>query len=280
METNTDWLKLWEEIVSMKMGIAEQDHEIRAEAYWKKKAGKFRKKAEDELKDPGSVRQLIASILKAHPGSTLLDIGAGGGDWCEFLAPYAKKITALEPSDTMAGLITERIDTGKIENIELVQGKWPGIDIEPHDFSLASHSMYAETNFKRFIEKMVSCSRKGCYLVIKVLFPNTIMAKTSQRIVGHPYDSPCFQIAFNALHQIGIFPNVEMETGKTWKSWSNDSIEEALQELKKRFGLAGVSEHDHFLTSLLESNLTEKDGKYLWPPGVGSALIYWDTQVS
>ena len=276
METVTDWLELWKEIVTVKMRMVDQNREIQAEAYWKKKADRFKKRADKGPLDPGSSRQLIASKLKANPGSTLLDIGAGSGDWCEFLAPYAKRVTALEPSDTMTGLISERIQSGKIKNIDLVKAKWPDIDIEAHDFSLASHSMYAETDFKRFIEKMAFFSRKGCFLVLKVLFPDTIMAKASQRILGQPYDSPCFQIAFNALHQIGIFPNVVMETGKAWKPWSNDSIEEALYELKKRFGLTGVSDHDDFLTALLESDLTEKDGKYLWSPGVGSALIFWD----
>jgi len=276
METVTDWLKLWKEIVTVKMGMYDQKGEFQTEEYWKKKASHFKKKSDKSQLNLGSSLQFIASKLKANPESTLLDIGAGTGDWSEFLAPYAKKITALEPSDTMAELILERINAGKIENIELVKGKWPGIYIEPHDFTLASHSMYGEPNFESFIEKMISSSRKGCFLILKVLFTDTIMAKASKRILGQPYDSPCFQIAFNALHQMGIFPNVTMEKGKSWKSWSNDSIEEALEDIKNRFGIASVTDHDDFLISLLESDLTKKDGKYFWPTGVGSALIHWD----
>ncbi len=276
METVTDWLELWKEIVTVKMSTQGQNGEVQAEDYWKEKVRHFKAKSTKSQANSSSSRQLIASKLKENPDSTLLDIGAGSGDWCESLATYAKKITALEPSDTMAELIVERIRSGRIENIEWVKGKWPGIDIEPHDFTLASHSMYGETNFKPFIEKMISCSRRGCFLILKVLFTKTIMAKASRRILGQPYDSPCFQIAYNALHQMGIFPNVMMDRSKTWKSWSNNSMEEALEDIKNRFGIASVTDHDDFLISLLESDLTEKDGKFFWPVGVGSALVYWD----
>ena len=276
MEVVTDWLKLWKEIVTVKMRMVEQTGEDRAAMVWKKKAGQFKKRVNKSQSNPGSSLQFIAAKLKANPGSTLLDIGAGAGDWCEFLAPYAKKVTALEPSDTMGDLILERIRIGNIENIELVKGKWPHIDIEPYDYTLASHSMYSEADLAPFIEKMISSSGKGCFLVLKVLYTDSIMATASQRILGQPYDSPCFQIAFNALHQMGIFANVEMETGKLWKPWSNDSIDEALGDIKNRFGITDITDHDDFLISLLKAELAENDGKYIWPAGVGSALVYWD----
>jgi hypothetical protein len=37
-----------------------------------------------------------------------------------------------------------------------------------------------------------------------------------------------------------------------------------------------MSGHDVFLQDLLRRNLTLKDGKYLWPRGIRSALVYWD----
>lgn len=276
METVTDWVKLWRELVSMKIGMSDRKNAMQLEDYWRKKADRFKSKKGKKQSDPGSSLTFIASILKSNPDSTLLDIGAGAGDWSEFLAPYAKKVTALEPSDFMGELISEKIIEGNIENVELVKGSWPAIDIEPHDYTLASHSMYTETEFQPFIDKMVETSRKGCFLVLKTLFLDTVMAKASQRILGQPYDSPCLQIAFNALHQMGIYPNVEMESGKSWNPWSNDSLDDALLDIKRRFGILNTSDHDDFLTSLLESELIKEDGKYIWPEGVGSALVYWD----
>ncbi len=276
METVTDWLELWKELVNLKSKAARESSKCRHKKYWSRKAGQFKNRTEKSCIPPSSSQQFIASVLEDHPGSTLLDIGAGIGDWSAFLASYAKEITALEPSADMGEMLTDLISSAKLENVKWFQGSWPEIDIEPHDYTLASHSMYGEADLKPFIEKMTAITRKGCFLVTRVLYANTIMAKAAKLILGQPFDSPCFQVIFNALLQLGIYPNVLMETGKTWKSWSDDSLEEALQEIKNRLGIQDSSEYDGYLMSLLSKHLSKKNGKYVWPTGNGSALIYWE----
>ena len=96
------------------------------------------------------------------------------------------------------------------------------------------------------------------------------------RIWGQPYDSPNFQIAYNVLLQIGIFPHVLIEDSELWEPWTNDSLEEALDDVKRRFGLPEVSEHDDFLQNLLQRRLKQADGRVVWPRGVRSALVFWD----
>lgn len=276
MEKLTDWLELWKELVTMKIDATGSGRECRDKRYWRRKAEKFSDDTGTGASDPDSSREFIASKLADNPGSTLLDIGAGIGDWAAFLSPFARKITALEPSEAMGDLLLKTIAAAKVDNVRLVQGCWPGIDIEPHDYTLASHSMYGETDLKPFIEKMVGVSRRGCFVVTKVLFIDSIMARASQEILGQPYDSPCFQVMHNALLQMGIYPDVLMETGKKWKTWSSDSLDAALEETKRRLSIQGSSRYDDFLLKLLTGGLTEEDGKLIWPPGNGSALIYWD----
>jgi len=276
MEKLTDWFQLWRELVEIKNEASSRSKTCREKSYWKRKARQFKDKTGNPQVETGSSRKFIASTLESNPGSTLLDIGAGIGDWCALLSPFAREITALEPSAAMGELFLETINAGNIDNVNLIQGNWPGIDIQPHDYSLASHSMYGETDLKSFIEKMVSVSRKGCFLVSRVLFSDTIMEKAAQRVLGQPYDSPCFQVIYNALLQLGLHPNVLMETGKTWKAWSNESLDEALKETKNRLGIWNSDEHDDYLMSLLEEGLSEENGKLVWPVGNGSALMYWN----
>jgi hypothetical protein len=38
------------------------------------------------------------------------------------------------------------------------------------------------------------------------------------------------------------------------------------------------SEHDAFLRDLLRRRLTQQEGHYAWPPGVRSALVYWEAK--
>jgi hypothetical protein len=63
-----------------------------------------------------------------------------------------------------------------------------------------------------------------------------------------------------------------------WKSWTSESLDDALRRLKSRLDIPAdkPSEHDAFLSDLLRQRLVWQDGQYIWPPGVRSALIYWD----
>lgn len=276
MEKVTDWFKLWEQLAEKQTKAFERKKEGRDPDFWKDKAGHFEKMVKKRWSKPDSSRQFLASTLEADPGSTLLDIGAGTGAWSAFLAPYAKEITALEPSVSMGEILNEKIKRQGISNVRLVKGSWPDVDLAPHDYILASHSMYGATDFRAFIRKMVVAARKSCFLVLRVVFADTIMSRAAQKIWGQPYDSPNFQIAYNALLQMGIYPNVLMEIGEPWEPWANDSLEEALAEIKNRLDINDIDEHDEFLMSLLEGQLTEKDGKVYWPVGNRSALVYWE----
>jgi hypothetical protein len=78
--------------------------------------------------------------------------------------------------------------------------------------------------------------------------------------------------------QMGIFPNVLMEDTGLWDSWCSPSMEEAFAEAKRKLGLSANTEHDAYLHKLLEQNLTCTDGRYFWPRGIRSALVYWDVK--
>ena len=67
-----------------------------------------------------------------------------------------------------------------------------------------------------------------------------------------------------------------MEDTELWRPWTHDSLEDALADVKRRLGLPEVSEHDEFLLDLLRRHLTQREGQWVWPRGVRSALVFWD----
>jgi hypothetical protein len=105
------------------------------------------------------------------------------------------------------------------------------------------------------------------------------MAEAAMRVWGHPHDSANFQIAYNALLQMGIQANVLMEDTGMWKPWKSASIDEALGDVKRRLGLVGETVHDEYLRALLERRLVLENNEYVWPKGVRSALVYWDVSL-
>ena len=277
MEKITDWLLLWRQLViahDQYWEIKKRQKQKDADA-WQDRAHHFDRMVQKRWTKPDSSRELLRSFLTANPDSTVIDIGAGTGAWAVFMSEFASHVTAVEPSDSMCTVMRERLAAENITNVTIVQDKWPEVDVGVHDFSFASHSMYGVADLRTFVEKMNRTTREKCFLLMRVLLPDAPMAVAAMRVWGQPYDSPNYQVAHNALMQMNIYPDVAMETGKTWDPWVHDSLDEAVSEVKKRLCIEDDHTHDLFLRELLASSLVEHNGRYAWPVGNRSALLHW-----
>lgn len=276
MEPLTDWYALWNKLSDLQNRAFSKKKTNKDDDFWKHKARDFDKMVEDRWSKPDSSRDFLIRKLKETPGATLLDIGAGTGKWSILASPCASRVTAFEPSPAMREVLKEKINAQGITNIDVVAGNWPEDDVPAHDYVLASHSMYGVGDFKAFTLKMNATALRGCIMVLRAVFMNSVMAEAARKVFGQPYDSPNFQIAYNALLGMDIFPDVIMEADDTWPAWENNSLKEAFDETKNRLGLSENTDHDDFLMDLLKQNLTESKGKHIWPRGNRSALVYWD----
>jgi len=272
----TNWLKLWDELAQIHSRAFSRKKEHHAKDHWKHRARDFDAMVKKKWEHLDSSRGYIISVLKENPGATVLDIGAGTGAWALLMAGYAARVTAVEPSDAMAEILMEKMKTEKTDNIAIIKGEWPRISVEPHDYVFASHSMYGASDVRAFINKMIETARKACFLLMRVPFADAVMAKAAMHVWGQPYDSPNFQIAYNALLDMGVYPHVRMESPAGWPPWENNSIDEALADLKNRLDIGENNKHDDFLKNLLSGALKENNGKFVWPTGNQSALVYWE----
>jgi hypothetical protein len=172
----------------------------------------------------------------------------------------------------------ESLSAEKIANVSIVRGEWPDVSVVPHDYSLCSHAMYASTDLKTFILRMAACTRRTCFLLLRAPAVDSVRAEAARHLWGQPLDSPNFTIAYNILLQAGIFANVLMENTGLWKPRISSSLQEALMDMRRFLALDDSGEHDDYLMSLLNRRLTCKNGKFVWPPEVRSALVYWDVK--
>jgi SAM-dependent methyltransferase len=274
MEPVTDFCQLWHQLVVVHNRRREQT--AGGGDVWQPKARRFQERVRGRWSRPDSSRDLIAHDLDAHPGSTLLDIGAGSGAWSIYLAPHAGRVTALEPSPAMLAAMRENLSREGVTNVAVVPGAWPCAGLPQHDVSLCSHAMYGATDFAGFVLALVKATRRRCYLVLRASNAGGVMADAARRVWGQPYDSPNFQVAYNALLQMGILANVQMEDSGLWQPWSHESLPAALAEVKRRLNLEDDDRHDAYLADLLKRRLTLKDGWHVWPREMRSALVYWD----
>jgi len=163
-----------------------------------------------------------------------------------------------------------------LNNVDIVNSRWPEAKVDRHDLTFCSHAMYGFSDFASFIRTIESVTRRLCVLVMRAPTPDDLLGMVSSHIYGQPYDSPDFQVAYNALLQMGIFPNVLMENSGLWDPWVSPSLEDAIEEVKKKLGLQETGEHDGYIKDLVSRKLTQQDGKYAWPRSLRSALVYWN----
>ncbi len=266
MAQSTDWIRLWRELVEAQSPDPERIVKPKG----------FHAATNRRWAKPDSTQEFIIAQLDSTLDGTLLDIGAGTGSWAILMSPHARRITAVDSSPAMIETMQANLSNEKITNVQIVSGAWPDVQVTPHDYSLCSHAMYASPDLPAFIRRMEQATRRTCFLMLRAPTPDGVMAQAAMRIWGHPYDSANFQVCYNALLQMGIFANVLMADTGLWSPWKNASLEEALADVKRRFGLVSASAHDEFLIDLLRRQLTLVDGQYVWPRGVRSALVYWN----
>jgi SAM-dependent methyltransferase len=275
MEKSTDWIALWRALALARSKPGKDNTGPgNSSDIWRDRARSFDARVKRRwARSSDAVRDLITSIVSQD--ATVLDIGAGTGSWAMLLARHAQSVTAVELSPAMIDVLRENLASEAIGNVHVIQGMWPDVEVSPHDYSLCAHGMYGFADFPRFIERMMAVTRRTCFLTMRMPTADGVMAEAAKWIWGQRHDSPNGVIAYNALLQMGLFPNVLMEDGGQWKAWTSDSLEDALAKIKGRFSLDDVSPHDDFLTDLLRQRLTYVDGRYVWPDGVRTALIYW-----
>ncbi len=274
MEKITDWNALWRELVEIKS----RNHRRKFDSQpkpdpWADRAEEFKKGVQRRWVKPDSSREFILSQIS--PEATVLDIGAGTGAWSILLARRAKHVTAVEPSSAMIKVMREDLAAESITNVTIIQGEWPEVSVEPHDFSLCSHAMYSCPDLAAFLRHMDAVTRNTCFLILRAPSITGVRAEAARHIWGHPLDSPNFTIAYNVLLQMGIYANVMLENTGLWKPRTSASIEEALQDMKRYLDLTETDEHDDYLRTLLQRRLVWENGRYVWPPDVRSILVYW-----
>ncbi len=276
MHKGIDWLDLWRELSEAQEEAWRAGGAKDREDVWLARAQRFDAEVKRRWATPDSSRNFIATQLKANPGWTALDIGGGTGAWAVLMAQNACKVTVVEPSSAMLQIARKNLADAAVTNVEIIQQKWPEAAVGKHDLTLCSHAMYGFADFAAFVRSIEAVTRHLCVLIMRAPIPGDLMSTASLQIWGHPYDSPDFQVAYNALLQMGIFPNVLMEDTGLWDPWISPSMEEALAEAKRKLNLINTAEHDAFLRDLLSRNLVYRDGQYVWPKGIRTALVYWD----
>lgn len=271
-----NYVQLWRDLVRLGEERRNRKTKTSSADQWHGKAAVFDQRVNERWQQLDSSRAFVLQTLTEFPDSTVMDIGAGSGAWISLMSPFAKTITAIDPSESMLSQLNQRVEEEKLMNVNIVKGCWPEVKVDRHDICFCSHAMYGAEDFLTFISAMQAITNKRIILLIRAPDEEGLMSQAMKLVWGHPYDSPNYQIAMQILWGMGIFPNVIMEEDHLWKPWSHSSLEDALTEMKNRLGLFDSQEWDEKLRGLLASNLVYQSGEFKWPSALRTALLYWD----
>jgi SAM-dependent methyltransferase len=213
-------------------------------------------------------------VDKLRPEGTLLDIGAGTGQFAVPFARVARTVTAVEPSPGMAALLRKNAAAEGLTNIHLVEARWEDAQVEPHDVAFCSHAMYSSPDLVGFIRKMERNARDMCFLAMRMPSHDGVMRELSRLVHGQPYDSPNFWVGYNLLYDMGIYASVVMEP--FLRCWTDDSLDDALSRARRHLRLGDSTAYDDVICETLARRLTFRDGQYHWPDGMRSAMAWWE----
>lgn len=204
---------------------------------WDRMAPNFAKKVSGE--EAARRKEKIFSMLTAagalKSGTTVLDIGAGPGNWAIPMAESGAIVTALEPSGGMINELEKRMAEKGVDNIRVIQDTWQDIHLDGEGlgdgFDLVFASMSPGVRDPETLQKMMTASNGFCYLstfsgggwrnsynaMWKTLF--------GKELKENSWD---FIYPFNYVYSLGYRPAIQFNT---WEYEREETVEDAAENI-------------------------------------------------
>lgn len=205
-----------------------------------------------------------------RPGERWLDIGAGGGRFALPLALRVGEVIALDPSVGMLDQLRGGMQENGIENVRVVQERWPPANPELHrygcDVALISHVGYDVEEMAPFLDAMGRAARRLCVAVLLEHPPTTPLDRLWPAVHGvERARLPSLPEFLALLLARGSLFEIELVT-RTPQSYA--TAEEALNFARRQFWVEPGGEKDRRLERIVHERLDVRDGRFAlsWEP--------------
>jgi SAM-dependent methyltransferase len=133
--------------------------------YWEGAAADYDERSKKHWEAADSLRDFVASRLWAK--ASVLDIGAGTGNWALFMAGRCARVTALDSSPEMRRVMARKIEEAGTHNIIITAGRWPAADVSCHNICFCAHAMYGESELGAFALRMDELAECECICIVR-----------------------------------------------------------------------------------------------------------------
>ena len=97
---------------------------------------------------------LTFEALGQVKGGTILDVGCGSGPYIvEAFKRGADRVTGIDPAPNMLTLVRQRLQQNGLgeDRCELLEGIFPGVDVEPHEYAIVMGVMDYVSDAQAFL---------------------------------------------------------------------------------------------------------------------------------
>lgn len=224
--------------------------------HWGPYAAQFR--ADPHRSGDALVDRLLGFVEPEH---TVMDVGAGGGRLALPIALKCRRLIAVEPSESMASVLTQQARESGIENVSVVQNEWQDAIVDAADVVLCAHVLYTIRDIGLFLRKLDAHAKKTVLVLIYNAPPQSQIYALWKEVHGKE------RLALPSLPQLR---EVLDELDLTYQEdplplqppRGFDTVEQAINQLSQRLYLADGSAEAQRLEEVLPGLLMEEDGVF------------------
>lgn len=224
---------------------------------------------------PGRTDEPALEVLRgmARPDETWLDIGAGGGRYALPLALVAKRVVALDPSPAMLRVLRAGMAEHGIDDIEVLESRWPMEPVPAVDVALMAHVGYDIEDFATFLDAAEAAAER-CVVIMRT----SAAGRASYALWADVHGEE--RIAYPMLPELlvllvarGVVPQVQLVDRGSWGYDDPDQIRASMRYL---LGLRPGSAKDQRLQRLIDERASERDGAWEvdWTP-MQDGIVSW-----
>ncbi len=192
--------------------------------YWNHRAPSFA----DHTRKSEYSRKFI-EVLAVENNWSILDVGCGAGTLAIPLAGMVRKVTAIDFSEVMIGLLRTQCAELGLSNVETSvaawEDDWHSAGIRRHDVAIASRSLTVD-DLGEALRKLDQIARHR--VVISSLVDDGPFDRRIFDAIGRDLNrGPDYIYAYNLLHQMGIYADVTFVVDSNRRKSFSD-LEEAV----------------------------------------------------
>jgi SAM-dependent methyltransferase len=220
---------------------------------------------------------LDALVALAKPDDVWLDVGAGGGRYALPLALRVREVVAIDPSPSMLEALREDAVANGIDNIEVIEARWPMADAPRGDGALMAHVGYDIEQIGPFLDQLEAQAARLCVAVMGESAMQTTAALFWQPIHGEPRVTlPALPELLLTLTARGRIPEITL-VDRVPPAFA--TLDEAHAMARRQLWLKEGGAKDIDLRALVERTASEHDGRYAfdWTP-TRIGVVSWSPQ--